>query len=144
MTIILFQIPAQRYLSKKVLVKNVQIRHFWSQIQTFSLLHKILQLGKFEDAVLKYDNFVFKLQPNNTQIKHFWSQIQAFLFLSQNFAVKQILRVPILNIGIAFLKFYSESTSDIFGSKFRHFPYFTKPGIQTKPNTQIRHFQSQF
>ena len=30
-------------------------------------LQQILQQDKFEDAVLKYDNNIFKFQPKNTQ-----------------------------------------------------------------------------
>ena len=61
--------------------KNTQIRHFWVQIQVFSLFHEILQLDKFEGADFKRDKIVFEFQSKNIQIRHFWSQIWAFLFL---------------------------------------------------------------
>ena len=48
--------------------KNTQIRHFWSQIEGFSLWHEILQSGKFEDADFKYENSIFKIQSKYTQI----------------------------------------------------------------------------
>ena len=55
--------------------KSTQIRHFGSQIQTFSFFHKILQLGKFKCGDFKYDKIVFKFQSKNIQMRHFWSQI---------------------------------------------------------------------
>ena len=86
----IFKILAQKYPNKAFLVKNTQIRHFWSQIQVFLFFRKILQLDKFEGADFKYDNSIFKIlaqkYPNkaflvkNSQIRHFWFQIQAFLF----------------------------------------------------------------
>ena len=71
----------------KFQLKNTQIRHFWSQIQAFSLFHDILQLEKFEGADFKYDNSFIKFQPKNTQIRHFWSQMQPFLFFSENLQI---------------------------------------------------------
>ena len=59
--------------------KNTQIRHFWSQIQTFSFFPEILQFDKFKGADFKYDNRFLKFLPQNTQISHFWSHMQAFL-----------------------------------------------------------------
>ena len=44
---------------------------------------EILQLDKFEGADFKYDNIVFKFQPQNTQIRHFWSKIYGFLFFRE-------------------------------------------------------------
>ena len=78
-----FNILAQKYPNKAFLLKNTQIRHFQSQIQAFLFFREILLLGKFEGADFKYDNIVFKFQPQNTQIRHFWSQIQAFLFFRE-------------------------------------------------------------
>ena len=37
-----FQIFAQKHQNKAFLVKNTQIRHFWSQIQATFFLYKIL------------------------------------------------------------------------------------------------------
>ena len=48
--------------------KNTLIRHFWSQIQAFSLFHEILQLDKFKGADFKYGNIIFKFQSQNTEI----------------------------------------------------------------------------
>ena len=86
----IFKIVGEKYPIKAFLVKNTQIRHFWSQIQVFLFFRKILQLDKFEGADFKYDNSIFKIlaqkYPNkaflvkNSQIRHFWFQIQAFLF----------------------------------------------------------------
>ena len=41
--------------------KNTQIRHFWSQIQAFSLFHDILQLDKLKGADFKSHNSFFKI-----------------------------------------------------------------------------------
>ena len=86
----IFKILAQKYPNKAFLVKNTQIRHFWSQIQVFLFFRKISQLDKFEGADFKYDNSIFKIlaqkYPNkaflvkNSQIRHFCFQIQAFFF----------------------------------------------------------------
>ena len=54
-----FKSLAKIYPNKAFLVKNVQIRHFWSQILTFLFLHKILQLDKLKGADLKYDKSFF-------------------------------------------------------------------------------------
>ena len=63
----------------KLQPKNTQIRYFWSQTESFLILHQTLQQDNFKDAHFKYDNSIFKFQPKNTQITHFWSQIQALL-----------------------------------------------------------------
>ena len=36
--------------------KNIQIRHFWSQIKIFMFFRKILQVDKFKNADFKFDN----------------------------------------------------------------------------------------
>ena len=97
--------------------KNIQIRHFWSQIQAFLFFLKILQLDKFEGTGLKYNNIVFKFQPKNTEIWHFWFQIQIFSFLHE------------------ILKCYK-----VEGVDFKYDNGFLKFQLQ---NTQIRHFWSQ-
>ena len=93
------------------------MRHFWSQIQAFLFFRNILPLDKFDDADFKYDNIVFKFQPQNTQIGHFWSEVRDFCFFVK-FCKQKNLRVLILNITIVFLQFFPK-------------------------NTQIRHFWSQ-
>ena len=42
------------------------MRHFWSQIQAFSLFQEVLQLVKFEGAGFKYSGTILKFQPKNT------------------------------------------------------------------------------
>ena len=60
-----FQIPAQKYPNKELLVRNLRI----------FFLHQTLEQDIFEDHDLKHDNNIFKFQPRNTPISHFLSQI---------------------------------------------------------------------
>ena len=55
----IFKILAQKYPNKTFSVKNIQIRHFWSQTLAFLLLHEHFQINKFEGADFKYDNSFF-------------------------------------------------------------------------------------
>ena len=73
------------------MVKNTQIRHFWSQIWVFLFPRKILKLGKIEGPDFKFDNSFLKFLPKNTQIKHFFvPNLAIFFFFSQDVAVRQI------------------------------------------------------
>ena len=47
--------------------KNTKILHFQSKIQTFSFLHKILQLDKYDGVGFKYDSIIFKFQPKKSK-----------------------------------------------------------------------------
>ena len=60
---------------------------------------KFCKLDKCEGADFKYDNNVFKFQPQNTEIWHFWSQTSEFLFFAQN---KGNSRVLISNMTMVF------------------------------------------
>ena len=120
-----FKILAQKYPVKVFLVKNTQKQHFWSQIQTFLFLHKILQLDKFENVGFKYDNSSLKFQPENTQIRHFWSRTQVFLFF------RKMLQVDKFE-GADFK--YDNSFSKIFAQKYPN-----KKAFLVK-TTQIMHF----
>ena len=48
----------------------------------FKFLYQSLQQEKFEDVDFKYDNNIFKFQPQNTEIWPFWSQTLEFLFFA--------------------------------------------------------------
>ena len=74
----LFKNSCRKYRNKAFLVKSTQIKLFWSQIQAFLFLYKVLQSHKFEGADFKYQDCFLKFQPQNTLTKHFWSEIQAF------------------------------------------------------------------
>ena len=63
---------AQKYPYKAFLVPNLGIF-------VFPRNFAIRQIR----ADFKYDNIVFKFQPENTQIRHFWLQIYAFLFFRE-------------------------------------------------------------
>ena len=54
-------IPNMATAFLKFQLKNTKMRHFQLQIQIFLLFHGILQLDKFKEDDLKYDNIVFKL-----------------------------------------------------------------------------------
>ena len=43
-------------------------------------MRQTLWQDKFEDIDFKFDNDIFKFQPQNTEIWHFWSQISDFHF----------------------------------------------------------------
>ena len=79
----ILKILAQKYPNRVFLVKNTQIRHFWSQIQAFLIFRKILLSDKFEGAVFKCGIIVFNFQLKNSQNRHFWPRNQAFLFFCE-------------------------------------------------------------
>ena len=84
------KILAQKYPIKAFLVKNTQKWHFWSQIQAFLFLHKILELGKLEGTDFKYVNSFFKILAQKYPNKAFLvPNLVIFLFL-RNFAIRQI------------------------------------------------------
>ena len=60
-----FQLPVQKYPNEAFLVPNLRVL----------FLLQSLQQDKFEDADFKYDNNIFKFQPENPDIWHFWPQI---------------------------------------------------------------------
>ena len=78
------------------------MRHFWSQICTFSLFHNILELDKFKGVDFKYDNSFFKISsPKISKCGIFGQKYSNKALLvpnlsifvsSQNFAIRQIRR----------------------------------------------------
>ena len=102
-----------------IVFKNTQIRHFWFQIYVFFCFFcKILQLGKFDGAVLKYDQCCF--------------QIPAQKYLNKAFLV------PNLGIFVFFGKVLQLDKFD--GADFNYDNSFLK---LFPKSTQIRHFWSQ-
>ena len=84
----------------KSLLKNAQIRYFWSQFQSFLLFcEKICDFINLSE--LKCDNSFLKSRPKSTQIKPFWSQgilIQNLkLFLDKTLCVDNFDLVLIRN-----------------------------------------------
>ena len=59
-------------------LKKTQIRHFYSQTQTFFVRHVPLHSGKLDDADIKYDNSFFNYQSKNTRIRQLWSKFYFF------------------------------------------------------------------
>ena len=107
----------------KFLLKNTQIRHFWSQIQAFLFLHKILQFHQIEGADFKYDNSFLKFQPFLSQIQTFslfHDILQFYKFQGADFKYD--------NIFSNFSRKIPESHN--FGPKFRHFCFFAKFAIR--------------
>ena len=100
----------------KLLPKNPQRRHFWSQIQAFLFHSKNLQLNNFEGADIKYE---FQLQ--NTQIWHFQSQIQAFSLFHENWQLGKFEGVDFKYNNIFSTFSLKIPKSGSFGSKFRDF-----------------------
>ena len=90
--------------------KNTEIRRFWSQIQPFSLFHKILQSGQSEGADFKYDNSFLKCQLKNAQISIFSPKFKQFCFFFAKFLNQPNLRELISNMTKFFLKFIPKST----------------------------------
>ena len=56
----------------------------------FSLFHEIAQLDKFDGADFKYDNNIFKFEPQSMQIGYIWFQIKGVLFFAPNVAIRQL------------------------------------------------------
>ena len=90
--------------------KKNQIRHFWAQIQAFSLFYEILELDKFEGADLKCGKIVFEFQSKNIQIRHFWSQICAFLFIRKKLQLNKFESASFKYDNSFFKKFWPKNT----------------------------------
>ena len=56
----------------------------------FSLFHEIAQLDKFDGGDFKYDNNIFKFEPQSMQIGYIWFQIKGVLFFAPNVAIRQL------------------------------------------------------
>ena len=108
------------------MIKNTQIRHFWSQIQAFLFFREILQLDKCEGVDLKYDNVTFKSQAKIPKLGVFGHKFRHFCF-SVKFCKQKNLRVLLSKITMVFLNFLPKNT------QIRHF---------LVKNTQIRQFWS--
>ena len=78
-----FNILAQKYPNKEFFVKNIKIRHFWSQNQSFSFL-QFCSSTNLKVLISNMTIVFLKFQPKNTQIRHFWSKIQAFSLFHHN------------------------------------------------------------
>ena len=103
---------------KAFLIKNSQIRHFWSQIQAFLYFSEILQLDKCEGVDFKYYNVAFKSQPKIPKLHIFGPNLDIFVF-SRNFCNQKNSRVLISNMAILFSDFSPKIPKQgIFGPNF--------------------------
>ena len=81
----------------------------------------------FQGAGFKYDNIVFKFQLKTKQMQHIWSQIQAFSLFHEILQIDKFKGAYFKYENIIF-KFQPKNTSSrIFGPKFKDFYFYTKP-----------------
>ena len=119
-------IPNMTIVFLKFLSKSTQVKHFWSQVQAFSLFHEILQLDKCEGADFKDGNSFIKFLSKNTQVRYFWCQIQPFSFFHEILRLGRLEGVDLKYDNIVF-KFQPKNTHHShFWSQIQTFSSFHK------------------
>ena len=109
----------QNHQNKAFLVKNTQIKHFWSQTQAFS--------------VSRQNSAIRQIRGSSFQIRQ-----QFFKILVPKYPFKELF---IQNLGIFVFSQIFFQLDIIEGADFKHDNIFLK---LLPKNTEVRHFQSQF
>ena len=99
----------------KLCLRNIQMRHFRSQIWNFWFSTKLGHFEKFEDAVIKCDkSFFFKFHLENTQIGYFGINFSSWM----KRCISKNSREPISNVGIIFQNYILKIHKlDVFSPK---------------------------
>ena len=87
-----------------------QIRHFWSQIQTYFVFCKTWQIDRFEAVDFKYDNSFLKILPPKYPNKGFLVPYLDIFVLFKKFCHQTILSLLISSRAIVILNFQRKTT----------------------------------